>query len=80
MANFKKKRKEKDKKKESQKKRKGEQTEMENEKRERERKEKKGFFRFSQSRSTHRELCVGIKILEFHYTPRGREFSYLEYF
>ena len=33
-----------------------------------------------QSRSTHRELCVGTKILEFHQTPRGREFFYLSYF
>ena len=32
------------------------------------------------SRSTHRELCVGTKILEFRQTPRGREFSYLDYF
>ena len=32
------------------------------------------------SRSTHRELSVGTKILEFHQTPRGREFSYLDYF
>ena len=31
------------------------------------------------SRST-RELRVGIKILEFRQTPRGREFSYLDYF
>ena len=39
-------------------------------------------FRWSkrQSRSTHRELCVGTKILEFRQTPRGREFSYLGYF
>ena len=28
-----------------------------------------------QSRSTHRELRVGTKILEFCQTPRGREFS-----
>ena len=33
-----------------------------------------------QSRSTHRELRVGTKILEFRQTPRGREFSYFEYF
>ena len=33
-----------------------------------------------QSRSTQRELRVGAKILEFHQTPRGREFSYLCYF
>ena len=33
-----------------------------------------------QSRSTHRELCVGTKILEFCQTPRGKEFSYFEYF
>ena len=39
-------------------------------------------FRWSkrQSRSTHQELRVGIKILEFHQTPPGREFSYLGYF
>ena len=39
-------------------------------------------FRWSkrQSRSTHRELCVDTKILEFRQTPRGREFSYLGYF
>ena len=33
-----------------------------------------------QSRSTHRELRVGTKILEFRQTPRGREFSYFDYF
>ena len=33
-----------------------------------------------QSRSTHRELRVGAKILEFRQTLRGMEFSYLEYF
>ena len=33
-----------------------------------------------QSRSTHRELRVGTKILEFRQTPRGREFSNLGYF
>ena len=32
------------------------------------------------SRSTHRELRVGTKILEFRQTPLGREFSYLDYF
>ena len=32
------------------------------------------------SRSTHRELRLGTKILEFRQTPRCREFSYLEYF
>ena len=32
------------------------------------------------SRSTHRELLVDTKILEFHQTPRGREFSYFDYF
>ena len=32
------------------------------------------------SRSTHRELRMGIKILEFRQTPRCREFSYLDYF
>ena len=32
-----------------------------------------------QSRSTHRELCVGTKILEFRQTPRGKEFSYFDY-
>ena len=39
-------------------------------------------FRWSkrQSRSTHRELHVGTKILEFRQTSRGREFSYLGYF
>ena len=40
-----------------------------------------GFHRSKrQSRSTHRELCVGIKILKFRQTPRGREFSYFGYF
>ena len=40
-----------------------------------------GFRRSKmQSWSTHRELRVGTKILEFHQTPRGREFSYLGYF
>ena len=40
-----------------------------------------GFRRSKrQSRSMHRELRVGTKILEFHQTPRGREFSYLDYF
>ena len=34
----------------------------------------------SKSRSTHRGLCVGTKILEFRQTPRDREFSYLDYF
>ena len=63
--------------------------------RERERKGKRGFSFLSkiygnqtvgfcqskrQSRSTHRELRVGTKILEFRQTPRGREFSYLGYF
>ena len=33
-----------------------------------------------QSRSMHRELHVGTKILEFRQTPRGREISYLGYF
>ena len=33
-----------------------------------------------QSQSTHRELHVVTKILAFHQTPRGREFSYLRYF
>ena len=32
------------------------------------------------SRSTHLELRVGTKILELCQTPRGREFSYLDYF
>ena len=32
------------------------------------------------SRSMHRELRVGTKILEFHQTPLGREFSYFGYF
>ena len=41
----------------------------------------RGFRRSRrQSRSTQREICVGTKILEFHQTPRGREFSYLCYF
>ena len=63
----------------------------ESERKERERKEKKYFsllskiyenwtvdFRRSKrkSRSTHRELRVGTKILEFRQTPRGREYSY----
>ena len=33
-----------------------------------------------QSQSTHRELHMGTKILEFCQTPRGREFFYLGYF
>ena len=33
-----------------------------------------------QSRSMHRELRVGTKILEFRQTLRGREFSYIDYF
>ena len=33
-----------------------------------------------QTRSTHRELRVGTKILEFCQTPRGKKFSYLGYF
>ena len=39
-------------------------------------------FRWSKrlSSSTHRELHVGTKILEFRQTPRGREFFYLGYF
>ena len=51
---------------------------------------KKGYFpdipmvetrRFEKkSRFTQRGLRVGTKILEFRQTPRGREFSYLEYF
>ena len=36
--------------------------------------------RKKQSRFTHRELCVGTKILEFRQTPRDREFSYFSYF
>ena len=32
-----------------------------------------------QSRSTHRELHVGTKILAFRQISRGREFSYLCY-
>ena len=32
-----------------------------------------------QSSSTHRELRVGTKILEFRQTPRDREFSYFSY-
>ena len=40
-----------------------------------------GFRRSKrQSRSKHRELRMGTKILEFRQTPRGREFSYLGYF
>ena len=40
-----------------------------------------GFHRSKrQSRSKHRELRVGTKILAFHQTPRAREFSYLCYF
>ena len=40
-----------------------------------------GFRRSKRkSSSTHRELHVGTKILEFRQTPRGREFSYLSYF
>ena len=33
-----------------------------------------------QSRSMHRELRVGFKILEFCQTPRGRKFSYMDHF
>ena len=33
-----------------------------------------------QSQSTHRGLRVGTKILKFRQTPRGREFSYFDYF
>ena len=81
--------------KESQKRRKrGTDGEGEGEQEERERMEKKnsllskiygnrtvGFLQSKkQSRSTHRELRVGTKILEFRQTPRGREFSYFEYF
>ena len=33
-----------------------------------------------QSSSTHRELRMGTKILEFRLTQRGREISYLGYF
>ena len=40
-----------------------------------------GFRRSKRKiRSTHRELRVGTKILEFCQTPQGREFSYLSYF
>ena len=40
-----------------------------------------GFRRSKmQSRSTHRELHVSNKILEFRQTPRGKEFSYFNYF
>ena len=40
-----------------------------------------GFHRSKrQSRSKHRELRLGAKILEFRQTPRGREFSYFGYF
>ena len=34
----------------------------------------------SKSRSTHRGLRLGTKILEFRQTPRGKKFSYLDYF
>ena len=35
-----------------------------------------GFYRGKkQSRSTHRELRMGTKILKFRQTPQGREFS-----
>ena len=33
-----------------------------------------------QNRSTHQELRMGNKILEFRQTPQGKEFSYLGYF
>ena len=40
-----------------------------------------GFSRRKmQSRSTHRWLCVGTKILKFRQTPRSREFFYFGYF
>ena len=40
-----------------------------------------GFRRSKrQNRSTHRELRMGTKILEFHQTSRGKEFLYLGYF
>ena len=40
-----------------------------------------GFHRSKmQSRSMHRELRMGTKILEFRQTSRGREFSYFGYF
>ena len=57
--------------------------------RERERKENGDFLGVlmvearrseKKSRSMHRELRVGTKILEFCQTLRGREFSYLGYF
>ena len=32
------------------------------------------------SRPTHLELRMGAKILEFRQTPRGKKFSYLDYF
>ena len=32
------------------------------------------------SQSTHRELRVVTKILEFRQTPKGKEFSYFDYF
>ena len=78
-------------KKKSQKMKENEQT-REGEKRGRERKKNSLLFNIygnrtvgfhqskRQSRSTHRELRVGTKILEFHQTPRGREFSYFGYF
>ena len=34
----------------------------------------------SKSRSTYRRLHVGTKILKFRKTPRGKEFSHLDYF
>ena len=56
----------------------------------RERREKNNFKERSSSfslrfmeielRSTHRELSVRTKILEFRQTQRGRKVSYLEYF
>ena len=40
-----------------------------------------GFSRSKRKiRSTHYELRVGTKILEFRQTLRGREFSYFDYF
>ena len=40
-----------------------------------------GFRRSKRkSRSMHRELRMGTKILEFRQTPRDRKFSYLCYF
>ena len=41
---------------------------------------RKSNRRFSSEEEARRELCVGIKILEFRQTPRVRKISYLCYF